>query len=84
MNDLNGKSWLGLALCWSVVRRSLGYAFVVGTVLILINHGEAILQGEVNTNRIVRMGLTVMVPYVVSTLSSVGAMRTLAKCAANG
>ena len=42
-------------------------------------HGEAILDGEVDTNRVVKMGLTVMVPYVVSTLSSVGAMRTPAE-----
>lgn len=49
------------------------YAVVVGTVLVAINHGDALLRGELDGLRLLRMGLTVMVPYVVSTLSSVGA-----------
>ena len=79
MGDVTGEfkrtGWLGLAFQRSVVRRSVAYAIAVGAILILINHGEAILQGEVGTNRAIKMGLTVFVPYVVSTLSSVGAMR---------
>lgn len=63
----------------SVVRRALGYAVVVGAVLITINHGDAILRGDLPVSRLARMGLTVMVPYVVSTLSSVGATRAAAK-----
>lgn len=59
----------------SVVRRALKFAVVVGIVLITINHGDAILKGEVTRRRIFQMALTVMVPYVVSTLSSVQAMR---------
>jgi hypothetical protein len=58
-----------------VVRRALLYAVVVGTVLIAINHGHALLAGEVERSRLLRMALTVVVPYVVSTLSSVGALR---------
>jgi len=58
-----------------VVRRAIAYAVVVGAVLIGINHGGAIWSGDVDASSVVRMGLTVMVPYVVSTLSSVGAMR---------
>ncbi len=76
MSEFNRKGWLDLAFQRSVVRRSLAYAIVVGAILILINHGKAILDGEAGTNRVVKMGLTVFVPYVVSTLSSVGAMRT--------
>jgi len=48
---------------------------IVGAILIMINHGDAILRGEVSAGRTWRMGLTVLVPYAVSTLSSVGAMR---------
>ena len=76
MSEFKRKGWLDLAFHRSVVRRSLAYAIVVGAILILINHGEAILDGDVGTNRVVKMGLTVFVPYVVSTLSSVGAMST--------
>lgn len=71
------SSWLGLALSGPVVRRALGFAVVVGAVLIAINHGDALLRGELDGGRLLKMGLTVLVPYAVSTLSSVGAMRTL-------
>lgn len=67
--------WFALAARPSVVRRGLMYAVIVGTVLITINHGDAILRGDVGTGRLLKMGLTVMVPYIVSTLSSVGALR---------
>lgn len=76
MSEFNRKGWLDLAFERSVVRRSLAFAVVVGAILILINHGEAILDGESGTNRVVKMALKMFVPYVVSTLSSVGAMRT--------
>ena len=69
------KQTLALALKPSVVKRALKYAVVVGLVLIAINHSDAILRGELTPMRLFRMGLTVLVPYVVSTLSSVGAMR---------
>jgi len=57
----------------SVVTRACKYALVVGAVLITINHGDALLAGEVDTRRVLKMLLTVLVPYTVSTLSSVGA-----------
>ena len=68
--------WFALAARPSVVRRGLMYAVIVGTVLITINHGDALLRGEVGSGRLLKMGLTVLVPYVVSTLSSVGALRS--------
>lgn len=64
-----------LALSFSVVRRALVYAVVVGAILIAINQGDAILEGDVDLARGLRMGLTAFVPYVVSTLSSVQALR---------
>lgn len=71
------KQTLSLALKPSVVKRALKYAIVVGAILITINHGDAILRGDLPAARLFRMGLTVLVPYVVSTLSSVGAMRVI-------
>jgi len=58
-----------------VVRRALAFAVVVGSVLIAINHGDALLAGDVGAMRWLKMGLTVLVPYVVSTWSSVLAVR---------
>ncbi len=71
------KDTLALALKPSVIKRALKYAFIVGAVLIAINHGDAVLRGDMPPTRWFRMGLTVLVPYVVSTLSSVGAMREI-------
>jgi hypothetical protein len=69
--------FLALALSRNVVRRALLYALVVGAVLIAINHGDALLAGRVSADRWWKMGLTVLVPYTVSTLSSVGALRSV-------
>ncbi len=67
--------WLVLAVQWPVVRRGLAYALIVGSILIFINHSDVLFNGDIPTDRALRMGLTVLVPYLVSTLSSVGAMR---------
>lgn len=67
--------WMRLATLRSVVQRALKYAAIVGTMLIAINHGDAILQGELAGPLYLKMGLTVCVPYLVSTLSSVAALR---------
>ena len=64
-----------LATSPEVVRRALGYALVVGAILIAINHADALARGELDLVRGIKMGLTVLVPYVVSTLSSVQALR---------
>ena len=58
-----------------VVRRALAFAVIVGTVLIAINHGDALLAGDIDGTRWFKMALTLLVPYVVSTWSSVLAVR---------
>ena len=67
------RAWIAVARERAVVRRAVTFALVVGAILIAINHGDAILAGDVDTRRLLKMGLTVLVPYTVSTLSSVGA-----------
>jgi hypothetical protein len=52
---------------------------VVGALLIAINHGAAIARGEIGAERLFQMVLTLLVPYTVSTLSSVGALRDAAR-----
>ena len=70
------SEWFRLATERSVVIRALKYAVVVGALLIAINHGDAILGGDpLGSDRVLKMALTALVPYLVSTLSSVGAMR---------
>ncbi len=70
-------SWIRIACEPPVVRRALAFAVIVGAILIGINHGDALLRGELGAVRIAKMGLTVLVPYMVSTISSVGAIRSL-------
>jgi hypothetical protein len=68
------RLWCRLACTRTVVIRGLKYAVVVGAVLVTINHGDAILRGDLGTGRLVKIALTVVVPYCVSALSSVGAL----------
>ena len=68
---------LALAVAFEkrVVRRALVFSVVVGSVLIAICHGHALLAGDIDGTRWFKMGLTLLVPYVVSTWSSVLAVR---------
>jgi hypothetical protein len=69
------KDWFQFATQRTVVRRAVSCMLVVGTVLIAINHGDAIRHGQITAGRLVQIGLTLLVPYCVSTFSSVSAMR---------
>ena len=69
------QEFLAIAFRAAVVRRALFYAVVVGGILAAINHGDALLRGDLDTTRLVKIGLTPLVPYCVSTLSSVQALR---------
>lgn len=71
-------SFLQIATQWPVVRRALGLAAIVGPILIAINHGDRLLAGEIDPVRLFKMSLTFLVPYCVSTVSSVGAIRAQA------
>lgn len=72
-----GTSYLSLAMRGDVVVRAVKVAVVVGTVLGVINHGAAVLGGDMTAARWVMFGVTYLVPYSVSTYSSVGALRNL-------
>ncbi len=69
-------SWFAVAARGTVVRRSLFYAVIVGPVLIAINHGDALLAGDIGMARAAKMVMTMAVPYLVSTFSSVSALRS--------
>jgi hypothetical protein len=69
------SEWLRIALSPPVLRRGCKYAIVVGAILIAINHGDAILRRDVDATRLWKMALTVLVPFLVSTSSSVQAIR---------
>lgn len=70
------SDWLRIAMQRSVVRRALRTMVVVGTILIAINHGDALLRGQLDAERVFKICLTLLVPYGVSTTSSVAALRS--------
>jgi len=72
------SEWLRLARDPAVVRRALRTMAIVGAILIAINHGDALLRGDVDGMRVLRIFLTLFVPYAVSTTSSVAALRSMA------
>jgi hypothetical protein len=49
---------------------------VVGTILIAINHGGALIRGDLDGEHVLQICLTLLVPYGVSTSSSVAALRS--------
>jgi len=54
-----------------IVSRSFRVSLIVGTILVGINHGDAIIDGRVGLNELLKIFLTYLVPYCVSTYSSV-------------
>ncbi len=68
------REWLRIAGSKPIVMRGCKYGLAVGSILIIINHGNAIADGTVDSTRLVQMLLTLLVPYCVSTASSVGAI----------
>ena len=72
-------AWLTLATSKSVVQRATIVALIVGAILVVINHGDAIVRGDLSAGRLLRIALTIGVPYCVSTYSSVSALRDAAR-----
>ncbi len=52
------------------VKRSIKVALIVGTILFLINHFDELYYMTLNTTNIFQIGLTYLVPYLVSTFGS--------------
>jgi hypothetical protein len=69
------RYWFTCATARPVVRRAVACALIVGPILIAINHGDAIVNGDISAGRLLKIALTVLVPYGVSTFSSVQARR---------
>jgi hypothetical protein len=56
------------ALCYRpLLHRSVGIAAVVGTVLIAINQGDALLAGRWEAPLVWKVPLTYLVPFLVAT-----------------
>ncbi len=73
------KASLEIALSAVVVRRSVIYGVLVGSILIAINHGDILLAGDFSRVQWLKVLLTPLVPYMVCTFSSVQATRSAKK-----
>lgn len=68
-------SAVAIATKRAVVVRALVVATVVSPILAMINHGEKILAQDISQVDLWRIVLTFLVPYSVSTVSSVLSIR---------
>jgi hypothetical protein len=66
------------------VKRALGVAAVVGPILTLINQPEAVLGLDFGPWVLTKIALTFLVPYCVSSYSSVRALAQAASRICNG
>ena len=55
----------------AVMRRAAKIALVVGIILMLINHGDKIVMGNMTPLAWMKCALTFLVPYSVSTVTAV-------------
>ena len=64
-----------LATRSDVLLRAFKMASIVGIVLAIINHGDHILLGTMTFNNWIKIMITFFVPFCVSTISSVLAIK---------
>ena len=66
-----------IALCTrrAVMRRAAMIALVVGTILAIINHGDRLISGDISSEVVIKILMTYLVPYCVSTYSAILTIR---------
>lgn len=69
------SKFLELATSRQVVKTAIKISLLVGSILALINHGQAITQLSLTRTSFIQILLTYLVPYCVSTYSSVKALQ---------
>lgn len=75
----SSTGFVSLALAKPVAVRALRVALVVGTILAMINHGDALVRFALTPENVFKILLTYLVPYGVSTYSSVRAIQEKTK-----
>ena len=70
---------LKLALSRPVRMRALKVALLVGVILAFINYSDRALAGTFEARDLVKILMTFLVPYCVSTYSAVSAMQEAAR-----
>jgi len=73
------RSGWAIARQRSVVHRAIKTSLVVGSILVGINHGDALMRRDLPPDRLAKIGLTYLVPYLVATFASVSTLRELSQ-----
>jgi hypothetical protein len=68
------RSWIRVASERAVLRRALVSCVAVGIFLTVVNHGSELLRGNMSLGLVAQIVITLLVPFVVSITSSVGAV----------
>jgi hypothetical protein len=68
------RVFIAYFLCPDTVRRGIRVALVVGPILGLINHFDLLAGGELTRVRLLKISLTFLVPFCVSSFSSATTM----------
>lgn len=66
--------WLRVARQPAVLKRSAIVCFLVGSILVAVNLGPQLIAGAFSPTLLVQVVLTYLVPFVVSTATSVAAL----------
>lgn len=69
------QSFLSIAMERPVRARAVRISLIVGSILVLINHWERLLGLDFDGTMLIKIVLTFLVPYCVSTYSAVQAVR---------
>ncbi|MDP4593622.1 MAG: nitrate/nitrite transporter NrtS [Beijerinckiaceae bacterium] len=70
--------WLKLAWSPMVRTRAIKVALLVGCILAAINYSDKVMAGTFEARDLIKITMTFLVPYCVSTYSAVAAMRAAA------
>lgn len=70
-SDQAAKSWLQLSLQPDIAARGLKAALIVGTILTVINQGDALAGGAITVGDLIKILLNYCAPYLVSTYAEI-------------
>ena len=68
-------SFLSLCADSDIIVRSTKTSLLIGTILAVINHGDKFISGELDSPLLLKIALTYLVPYGVSTFAVVQTLR---------
>ena len=74
-NEPPVTGFLSLCADSDVIVRSTKTSLLIGTILAAINHGDKFISGELDSSLLLKIALTYLVPYGVSTFATVQTLR---------